>query len=380
MRARRAAALLLTLLLLGGCRSGSEINQLAFVMGIAVDGAGGPEDYRVTVQAARPYLLMSSGGADGGPDSAGDSYVNFSEAGRGIGLPLDALARAMSRRLYTGHNQVLILGRVAAEQGIAPILDHFIRVADGRLTVSLFVADRAAAVLEAETELGHIPAAHLVGLLSARRGGADVRPATLMTFLSAMLSPTTAPTAPLVTLEGGRIALEGTAVFKGDRLVGTLDADQTRALSLVTGAAQRDVVAVDIAGGSVALNISPIESRVRPVLENGALGIEVTITGQCIVADAGGVEGLLSPAPRRQLAEAAEAQLLALLAGTLAVSRELEADIFGFGEALYRRFPKESAPLLEDWATAYTELPVQFSAELEISSTGALLEALVARP
>ena len=380
MRAAGLAALLLALVLLGGCWGVNEINELAFIMGIAVDAGDTHGDYRVTVQAARPYLLVSSGGADGRPQEGGMPYINFTGAGQGIALPLDALSRRMNRRLYTGHNQVLILGREAAEGGVAPILDHFIRAADGRLTVSLFVAEYAAAVLEAETKLGHIPATHLMGLVTARRGGADIHPATLMTFLAAMLSPTTAPTAPLIALEADgastHMELRGTAVFKGDTLAGTLSADQTRALSLATGTARRDTLALQIGDGSVTLDILGTAARTRPVLENGALGIEVHISTECAVADTHRVRDLLSPALRQEIATAAEARLTALLEDTLSLSRTLGADIFGFGEALHRGFPRESAALLADWDAAYAALPVRFSVDIEVSSTGALLEPL----
>ena len=222
-----------------GCWSSSEINKMAFVMGIGIDKGEGDEMFEVTVQIVRISGLKSSGGEGQGMGAGGKAYINICRSGEGIQMPMRDIARFIDRELYTGHNQVIVIGSEVAKGNIAPILDFFIRSADGRFTVALLIAKgRAYDILDHSSEMENLPATYLQSLIGERANGGNAPDATMISFLRDMLSSTTAPTIPIVEVvedEKGeaQVILIGMGVFRGAGMCGVLRPEEAQAVLAV---------------------------------------------------------------------------------------------------------------------------------------------------
>src|SRR5690606_16266607 len=148
-----------------------------------------------------------------------------------------------------------------------------------------------------------------------------------------------------------QIQLLGMAIFKGKRMVGTLTTDDGSGLRWIYGG-NKGILTIPhpVQEGHyiVATSInSSAKRRVR--FENGrlVLGIEVQA-----VMDAWG-EGIFEPLAIAKYAPAIERDLAGMIEKnvrkTMERLQELKADIFGFGEELYRSSPKEWDKVAEVW-------------------------------
>lgn len=57
-------------------------------------------------------------------------------------------------------------------------------------------------------------------------------------------------------------------------------------------------------------------------------------------------------------------------------SKNLNADIYGFGTEFYRKYPKNFEKLREYWDEIYPELDMEIDINLEIADTGKVLNSL----
>ncbi|MDR0935897.1 MAG: Ger(x)C family spore germination protein [Oscillospiraceae bacterium] len=362
------------LTVLSSCWSASEINGLALLMGVGIDAAEDGQ-YKIIGQFANA--------ANFGADASGKAYTNLTQVGDGIQTPLRDLGNMLSRKLYTGHAQVITIGREAAENGMRDILDYFCRSSDARYSIPLFVADNTAEELyELEPKIEAMPVTVLTNLLTAQKYNTMCAKSTIADFISALLSSTTAPTLPLIGVDKDNVhaVLRGAAVFKDDRMIGTLSAYQARAMLVITGeynGGTHEVRTPD--GGVVDLRIIMTQTNVTPKYENGEFSINITAKFRCTLSSVTSGDEYYKSDKRRELEEQANASFQSELENVVNVSQGLNACVFGFGEDIYKKYPRESKELIENWDEYYPNLKVTYKIETILDSTGAISEKIEQR-
>ncbi|MFZ5944672.1 MAG: Ger(x)C family spore germination C-terminal domain-containing protein [Bacillota bacterium] len=116
------------------------------------------------------------------------------------------------------------------------------------------------------------------------------------------MSKTTAPVASLVEVSGEgqekTARLEGTAVFKQDKLVGFLNKEETRGLLWVLGQIKSGIIAVESPGGNgkVSLEIIRASSKITPEIKDNELSITVEIKEEGNLGDQMGTGDLTKAA------------------------------------------------------------------------------------
>ncbi|HEY8449249.1 MAG TPA: Ger(x)C family spore germination protein, partial [Bacillota bacterium] len=238
-------ALGLVAVLLTGCWDRIEVNDLAIVKGIALDRAG-PNAIELTVALTVPANVTPPG-SPGGPEAA-SPLANHAAQGSTVMEATSVLQEKLSRRLFWAHASVILIGEELARDGVAPVLEFFSRQRQPRLRMVVgVVPGRAADVLATMTPL-EVETPEAIREMSTFRTGVFV---TLREFLIMVAAEGEEPVAarvenvrtgavqpggpmdPTVSpLQEGPLqpAITGTAVFKGDRLVGWLDDHETRGL------------------------------------------------------------------------------------------------------------------------------------------------------
>ena len=377
MRITRAIMILLlcALLSLSGCNSQHEINTLAIVMGVGIDDVEGTHQHKITTQVAKASSLKASSG-EGGADQSDSAYINAQYESDGLFPAIQSMGRFTSRDLYFSHNQIILAGRAVAERDIGGLLDFFTRDYEGRLNTAFAVADgRAEDFLKEETQIEKLPAVHLRNLLDAQVTMSASAPSTLREFLIATLSKTTAPVAPLIELfkdqeDKTKARIGGTAVFKGGRMIGSIDNSDTRALLWVAGRMERGSLEVSALGGNLSFDLLESTSRVSPILRDGRFSIEITIDQVLRIAEARNVEGLMKVESVDVLDAHASQAIERAVRSAIEHAQSLNADVFGFGEMIRRHHPIKSRALIAAWDEEFPNLVVDVRVNASVRSTG----------
>lgn len=371
----RVAVLVLTISLLTGCWSRHELNTLAIVAGIGIDLADEPGKVLLTAQIIKPSEVRTPQTGGGGEkrqpvwvvrstgDTVFDAVRNFTTQS--------------PRKLYFPHSEIIVIGKEAAERGVRPLLDFFIRDPEPRLSEWVLVADgRASDILEAKLELESIPARGLVSLVETRVATSEVTAVTLDEFLSRLASRTAAPVATHIELIGNEkektVRIVGTAVFKGDKLVGQLDKPETRGLLWVIGEVRSGIIVVESPedGGKVSLEIISAKSKITPELRDGKVYIKVEVHEEGNLGSQMSAKDLATPSMLADLEKRQESAIHGEIRAALAKARDLNVDIFGFGDAVHRKYPREWREIEPRWEAVFPTIDVEVSVKARIRQVG----------
>lgn len=398
------------LLLLGviiiqpGCWDQREVEQLGIVMATGVEPAPGGR-VRLIVQNVNPTALAKGAAGGGGGGQAGPEgkpFRNRAVEGDSIFEAIRELSRQSPRQLFFAHNQVLILSEeLARERGVREVLDFFERNPQIRRT-TWFLVGRGdlASLLDEPGRLEPTPAQRITGIIEDKERSSEYAVQMLGNFLEMMESesthPFTAVVAPLSNpavpenerqlVAGGQtpeprqtITLHGTAVFRRDKLAGWLNSRESRGLLWIRGEVDGGVIEIfppQANGKPVSLEILRSSTKLQPQIRDGQIYITVAVREESNLGETMGPLDLTKPEVIGQLeilqADAIRGEIESALAKA---QHEYGVDVFGFGEAMHRKYPREWKEMKKMWPELFPGVQVEVQVEARIRRTG-----LVSKP
>jgi spore germination protein KC len=165
-----------------------------------------------------------------------------------------------------------------------------------------------------------------------------------------------------------------TAVFKGGKLIGELNKAETRGLLWINGKIQSGSMNVDALGGRISMGLLESSASVDPVLKDGRFSIHVSVRQALNVAEADITDNIMKVENEDRMNAISQDTILAALKASVDRAKALNADVFGFGEAIRRKYPGQSKNFLENWDSEFPKLEVNFSVTAVVRSTGSMAE------
>ncbi len=386
---KKIAALLLIVLLtglLGGCWSRREITEVAVVLGTGVDLAADGR-IRLTVQIARPGAF--AGPAEGGGGGKEPACWVISAEGTTVQDAERRLAMKIPRDIYWGHSIILVIGEEMARKGAGVVTDFFQRDREPREIMWLMVAKgEAKDFLETYSALAKT-SAQAAGFLTRMKTGYSVY---LREYAEMLASKGVQPVVTAVEVkEAGvtpgpeqekespglkQVELCGAAVFKEDKLIGWLDAYETRGLLWLKGEAEKGAIIVPSPGDpdkEVSIRIRRGSAKVTPEYDGEKLRFDVTIRAEGDMVEQQSSEDLAKPEKIKALEKGMAGEITKRAAIALEKAQnEYGADIFGFGEAFRRKYKKDWQELKDRWDEEFARAEVAIAVEARVREIGLL--------
>ncbi|MEK3901298.1 MULTISPECIES: Ger(x)C family spore germination protein [unclassified Paenibacillus] len=393
MRIQQAVCLLLvfSLAVLPGCWSRKELNDLAVVMAMGIDAA--PEGYAVSAQ------VLNSGEARSTKGAAGKSLPILTYKAVGQTVP-DALQHMLStapRTLYLSHIRVLVLGEKLARQGVSDILDFITRNHQLRSDFFLLVAknSQASDILEINTPFEQIPANSLYSsILVSHKNWAATGKVTLQQFILELERGGSNPIMSGVRLhgdvsEGGtvkniesivpktQIIQAGIAIFKKDRLVGWLGENTSKTVNYAlneVSSSNGDVTCPD--GGKVGFIVTRSESSIQTSLNpEGQPEFKLMINVEADLTTIQSTIDLTQPSNIEMIQTEIEDKFKSNMQGSIQnVQQRYASDIFGFGEALHRKYPQVWKAYRGDWDEHFKQVKITSDCRTHIRRIGSIIQ------
>lgn len=361
-----------------GCWDRRELNSLGIVMAFAIDKAEEPGKIEITAQILKPSGITNPQSGGGGSGGGSKAYFNLKNTGNTVFSILRGFTHKMGRRLYMSHNKLLIFGQSIAEEGIQKHIDFFFRDHEPRPDVLILIAKgNASRVLEIEPLLEKIPGVGLSEILEGQGSTSQTAIIPLNEFLNRLMSKTTAPIAPMIERGEGKsqeIKIWGTGVFKKDKLIGQLNLTETRGLLWVLNKVKSGILDVECSDGrdKVSIEISRAKSRITPEIKDGNIHMKVKIEVEGKLGGQMCPENLTEPLALEALKGKTIAGVKNEIMSAVKKARQLNADIFGFGEDVYKKYPKVWKGIEDKWEEIFPQVGVEPVVEVSIEETGAL--------
>ncbi len=372
----------LLVLLCSGCWDRRELDSISFVAGIGCDKGTEDDFVRVTAQIIDVSAVTAP---DQGGGAMGNPFWNITSESQTVFAATRELSDTCPRRLFYSHNQLLVFSEELAKDGIRDYLDFFIRDVEPRTTEWMVVTPgKASELLSVKTRLQRVTALNLSQLIKDRDATSHTIGINLHQFAERTLSPTTAPIASWVDIvgdadSGKRLMVSGTAVFdKQLKLAGKLEAIETRGMMWILGEVEGGILVVEspgcIDGKKASLEILDASSKIEPRIENGKVKITVKIKESSSLGEDTCVEDPLNPEIWAELQKRNSQAIYAEAMLAVNKARKLNADVFGFGDAVYKKYPDEWKTLESQWKEIFPELEVDVAVESEVIRTGMILK------
>ncbi|MDR9747822.1 Ger(x)C family spore germination protein [Paenibacillus taichungensis] len=382
IRKRRAVAiLLLCTIFISGCWDRKEINDIAFVIGLAIDKE--EDNFRTSLQIALPGQSGSSGSEGGGGGTSGDkSWFMLSTTAKTLrGTSIEG-QKALSRELYYAHRRTMLIGEELAREGVAPMLDLLTRYPLNRLSALPIVTKGSAyKVLDTDAPIEKFPSEMVRELcfLNMRR------PRSLKTFTDAILSEGVDPFLPVASTADNvpsnwkdvktNIKLDGIAIFKKDKLVGMIEKAPADALILAMGEANEPEVMVKAprGKGDVFIKLNENNSSLHPHVENGKVTVTIELYAKGVMVDNESNYGDLRDQEMQSLTQALHQKIGDdIKEGIRLIQKQYPADILGLGRSIHQQLPREWKKMRDRWDDIYPDVKVIIEPHIIIENVGVI--------
>lgn len=370
-------------LCLTSCWSARELNKIAIVMAVGVDKGNKTNPVKMTVQIAN--VLGAQASPNGGQGGAGNTgYLNLTENGKSISQITREMGRKLSRKLFFSHNQVIIFGKDAAEAGIENYLDFFMRYRETRLLVWVLVSKGPTnEILSVQPKLENNLGRNIGELVKTDQFRSQIPSVNLKDFASNLMSKSTAPIAPMIEVVTDNnkqvVRLSGTAVFKKDKMVGILDKKETRGLLWCINKVNDGSIVLKTNNNNDTITIATTHAsgKITPKIKNNELSMKIDIKQEGDLEEQTTTKDLSNPKEFATMEKSIEDIIKDEVMIALNKSRELNVDMFGFGDIVYRHYPKQWSKMEKDWDQIFKDIQVEVNVDSKLRRTGRITKPIL---
>lgn len=397
-------------LIISGCRDSSEVDDNVYAVSIGLD-IGINNKVIVTVQY--PVYIKGSGGENGVESGVGGNSNVHSVEAPAILEAIDLMNMAISRRVQLTHTKMLVISEDLAKQGIGAFLAPLARYRGSRRTMFIVVTKGKAIdfIYENQTNIGESITKSMELMMAQSKhtgffpmenfhyfyrdilsnysnaiaiyagvnkhqelnvGGGEANPSIVT---QSDIKPGEMP-----RLGTAKREFVGTAIFNGDKLVGSLNPYETRYMLIITNKFKKGIMTIEdknSPGNGIIFSIrNGRATKVRGRLVNGKPVIDVDVN---IEADINAIHSRINYESlklienlNKQLKEELQTGIEKTIEKT---KNEYKSDIFGFGKAFAGYFPTIQEWEKFDWLSHYPDAKVNVNVTVNIRRTGTNIDS-----
>ncbi|MCU6791853.1 Ger(x)C family spore germination protein [Paenibacillus sp. WQ 127069] len=365
---------LLVFVIISGCWDRTEINDLAFVTGTALDLT---DDGNIlcTLQIAIPS--SAEGGMSGG--ESGNKFFVIAVEGKNGNDIHHKLQKKSSRRLLYSHRSVVFLSERMAKHGIDNLLDIFTHDPRNRLKTYLMVVKGGEArnILQLNSPLKQVPIETVRGM---EVSGEDIA-VTLRDFFIAYGSEGVHPVVGVVEPEIHSndphkqiIRVAGAGVFKDLKLAGLLDVNETSlGLMWVTDKLKVGYITANLPkeNGAVGMVLTHADRKIITQTQHDSVQFRIQLEGQGILDENTTALDINEPKDLKLIKKALEDEAKKQVQNFIfKIQKKYKVDSVGFGQEIYKNYPDKWDIWKNQWDMRFPESEISIEVNLTIKGAG----------
>ncbi|HEX3012343.1 MAG TPA: Ger(x)C family spore germination protein [Syntrophomonadaceae bacterium] len=378
---------------ISGCWDSRELNQLGISSGVSFDIDPKTGDKLMAYQTIIPSKVRSSGGSSGaGGEQTGGGMTPavflYHTRGKTWNDALGNYYTHGDRIQFYPDDLLNICGEELAKQGLYSVIQTILRFPETRPNSYIMVArGKGSDILEVQDGIETVQGIGVAKQIRLAASFTHYPEVTILDFSNRLISKTTAPICPILgvhedtQVNGQKIKnvnIVGTAVFKGDKMIGELNKQESRGFLWVINKVKKGFIAADSPDGSGKINLSIIraKSKIKPELIDGNINFIVEITEEGNLTEYNGKQNLTDKLIK-QIEKSEAKQIESDVRAAIDKSFKLNADVFGFGEAVHRKDKKIWKDLVSRWDEIYPDINIQIKVKTHINEVGDINRAII---
>lgn len=354
--------------LICGCWDYTEMNDLKYVAGFAIDKDKNSNEYILTFEVLEASV------------SAETINSNIVESrGKTIHAALRNAIKKTGKMLQTSHAKVVIISKDIAEEGIVPVLDLINRDEEVRSDMWLLISKMSSAseILTKEKISNEIISYDLADTIKNSNKTGRYVSVEVFKFIKDLSDKGMAATASMVNLvkqgEKSYCKINGIAVFKKDKMIGELNENDTLSLQILKSKDPKFVIPIVLENNeSVSLEVTNINRKLKAKNEGGKVDINMNINIDVRLSELAESEKNYIYKSNRYMLEKYVNKSLETDMGNLLnkLQNEYRTDIVGFGDMLKRKNRKLWIGVEDQWNEVFSHASINTDVNVNIKYSG----------
>lgn len=356
---------------LTGCQV-LELNESAIATGIGVNYEN--NNIVASVQLAQPAQ------PSGGSSSEGRKFIVVSENGSNMNEALYKINLSFPRKLLLSQSNVVILGEELARKDLSLFADVGFRNPDIRKNSMVFIARDALPeeILGTEVPLEPNSALAIPRIMTTQEKMLGLySPVTLEDFFYALSNPGIEAVVPQLRIDNGLngrlVTIDGTAVFKGRKMVGSLNPRESKGLrwlkpGMVAGGFETLYHPLDT-DSVIAMEITRSQAKIKPQINNGQVTVQINIKAEGNFYEQVNSGDLLNLKNIPLLEELTSQEIKKDILACVNKAQRLNSDILGWGNMLEDKAPGLWQGLKNNWDQAFPNIKADVKVDYQMRRT-----------
>ncbi|MCM3588390.1 Ger(x)C family spore germination protein [Mesobacillus maritimus] len=362
--------------LLTGCWDQVEMQDLAIITATAIDRLEDGKT-RISVQLFIPRAITS--GQTGEEVGSTSTFVREGY-GENLAQAISILQTNVPRRLFWGQCKIFVFGEELAKNGIRKEIDFLARHSGPRGNSYLFISEgEAKEILELIPPLERYSAEALRKLSEEELGTSTTLRDVDIDFMGESESVSMPYIKMLVSKENARKIYEtvpvihGTAIFKGEKMIGTLNMKEARGLLWLKDEVKRSTISIKPEGEEGEITMTPTLGKIKfsPEIKGNqwSMNLSLAIEGNIVQNET--YLNLMNEDVLNNLNKEFATSLEERVAQTIEkLQQEYKTDVIQFGRRFHQKYPKQWKKVSGRWDEKFPEVKVQIDVDANIRRPG----------
>lgn len=381
-------------LLLTGCWSSKEIEDLSIYAGIAIDaGRATEQEQKIVEKGSKEYqkkdevtltvqvVPVKAFGSKTKTDSGNErQFNNVSLTGNSILEIMRQYSVWRDRPVIGHHLKVIVISSEALKKyKISELTDFILRDNDIRPSALLFVSEGDAKETLITNNPGEVPSFKIQDMTrNTFRTNKILKGFTLTQLDAQSNSKQSFMLQNIITTEG-HIELSGAGIIKGStgHWIGDLTQDEVATINFINGNTKGGLLKTyNERGKQIVYEIKNFKSKMKCTIKGDDISYHVDIKSDGRLIENWDDKENFSEIKNQEKAEKIfEEHLLKMIQSVMKKTQKVyKTDVIGFHECLSIRNPKMWKKVKDHWDEVYADIPVKFDAKLTITDFGASTE------
>ncbi|MGE7861493.1 Ger(x)C family spore germination protein [Bacillus mobilis] len=377
-------------LLLTGCWSGREIEELGFAMGLAIDKeqetkiekeieeeGGGYKNKKHAITTTYQFVRAqsSSNGGKGGVAQQ-KAYMNVSETGDSLHQSIREVALRRQRPIIFDHTKVIVVSEdIVRTYNITQLMDFFIRDNEMRPSCLVIVSKGLARDALKSKEPGEIPAFRLLEIEDNRYRTSRLLAPVSLAKLPGKVKSGGSFLLPNVISINGEVKYVGAAVIKGStkKLRGCLNESELEGLTWITANGKGGLVKSydKKTKKPVMYEIKSIKGKIKSHVKGEKISFDVNVQSVGRISESWASDAAFKNAFLKRAEQTTEQEVKRLVHHTLQkIQKEYKTDVAGFSTSLKIEYPEVWKKVEKNWDKVFSKTPIKYNVKLTIEDYG----------
>lgn len=356
-------------MIISGCWDYSEMHDIKFAAGMAVDKDESANEYTLTIEV----LKAAS-------DGKNMESTIVQSRGKTIFTALRDAIKKTGKPLQVSHMKVVIVSEDIANEGIIPVLDLINRDIEVRNDMWILISqtNTASEIFTKYKNKEGIMSYELADTIGNYNKIGKYIPIEVFKLIDCLSAKGISATVPIINTdtkdEKTTIKVSGTAVFKDDKMIGQLNENETLILELLKEKKLKFVIPIIIEKNKrISLEMMNINRKINPKIEGNKISIDMYIDMDVALAELAETgEDYVSKKQRVKLKEQSEKYIENSAYKLIEkLQKQYKSDVIGFGEILSKRKPNEWRKVSNNWNEVFEYIDINVFVTINIKYSGA---------